>query len=122
MGLKEAEAIEQYGKDKVGIAFQPMSAVDRAICESEEKGLIKIVYLKKNLKILGATIMGPSAGEMICEIGVAMYANLPFDKLSSVTHAYPTYSIALQILATDVLYEKTLKSKRLLNAMKRVGL
>ena len=66
--------------------------------------------------------MGPSAGEMICEIGVAMYAKLPFDKLSSVTHAYPTYSIALQILATDVLYEKTLKSKGLLNAMKKIGL
>jgi pyruvate/2-oxoglutarate dehydrogenase complex dihydrolipoamide dehydrogenase (E3) component len=122
VGYTEAEAMEVFGKDKIGVAFQSMSTVDRAICESEEKGFIKIIYDKKKLTILGATIMGPSAGEMICEIGVAMYAKLPFDKLSSVTHAYPTYSIALQILATNALYEKTLKSKKLLNFLKRVGL
>ncbi|CAB9505425.1 Dihydrolipoyl dehydrogenase [Seminavis robusta] len=73
IGLRHAQAVEEYGAKNVGVAVQSMSHVDRAICESEEEaGLIKIVYLKKNLKILGATIMGPAAGEMICEIGVAM--------------------------------------------------
>lgn len=122
VGLQEAEAIELYGADKVGVAKKLMKHVDRAICESEESGFIKIVYHKKNLQILGATIMGPSAGEMICEIGVAMYMKMPFDKLSSVTHSYPTYSIAMQIMATDVLYEKTLKLKKPLNFLKRLGL
>jgi len=122
IGLKQAAAIEEDGAKNVAVAFQPMSHVDRAICESEEKGLIKIVYHQKSGKILGATIMGPSAGEMICEIGVAMHAKMTFDKLSYVTHAYPTYSIALQILATEFLYEKTLKQKRVLNSLKRLGL
>lgn len=122
VGLTEAEAIDKYGINKVAISKKEMKHVDRAICEGEEYGLIKIVYQKKNLQILGATVMGPSAGELISEIGVAMKANMSFDKLSSVTHAYPTYSIALQLMATDVLYEKTLKFKRVLNGLKRVGL
>jgi pyruvate/2-oxoglutarate dehydrogenase complex dihydrolipoamide dehydrogenase (E3) component len=122
IGLREADAIQEHGAENVGVATKLMSRIDRAICESEEAGFIKIVYHKKNLKILGATVMGPSAGELICEIGVAMYANMPFDKLSSVTHAYPTYSIALQVMATDALYEKTLKLKGILNILKRLGL
>ena len=121
IGLKEAEAIEKLGADKVRVAFQKMSHVDRAICESDTNGFIKIVYHAKNLKILGATVMGPSAGEMIAEIGVAMHMKMTFDALSSVTHAYPTYSIALQMMATDVLYEKTLKMKGVLNFLKRLG-
>jgi len=121
VGLKEAQAIEQFSKNNVGIAFQKMSHVDRAQCESETEGFIKIIYNKKNYQILGATIMGPSAGEMISEIGVAMYNKMPFDKLSSVTHSYPTYSIAIQIMATDVLYEKTLKMKGILNFLKKLG-
>jgi pyruvate/2-oxoglutarate dehydrogenase complex dihydrolipoamide dehydrogenase (E3) component len=122
IGLREAQAIQEHGAQNVGVSTKLMSRVDRAICESEDAGFIKIVYHKKNLKILGATVMGPSAGELICEIGVAMYANMPFDKLSSVTHAYPTYSIALQLMATEALYEKTLKLKGILNFLKRLGL
>ena len=121
VGLTEAQAMEQYGENKVGVAKQKMSHVDRAICEGEEAGLIKIVYHKKNYQILGATVMGPSAGELISEIGVAMNAKMTFDKLSSITHAYPTYSIALQIMATDVLYDKTLKLKGILDFLKKLG-
>lgn len=122
VGLTEAQAREQYGTEKVAVAKQKMSHIDRAICEGQESGLIKIVYHKKNYQILGATVMGPSAGELISEIGVAMNAKMSFDKLSSVTHAYPTYSIALQIMATDALYEKTLKLKGILDFLKKLGL
>jgi len=121
IGLTEAQAREQWGDKNVAVAFKEMSHVDRAICESSTPGFIKIVYHQKNLRILGAAIMGPSAGEMIAELGVCIATKMPFDKLSSVTHAYPTYSIALQIMATDVLYEKTLKLKSVLNFLKRLG-
>ena len=121
IGLREREAIEKLGAAKVRVAFRKMKDVDRAICESENNGFIKIVYHAKSLQILGATIMGPSAGEMIAEIGVAMHMKMPFDALSSVTHAYPTYAMALQTLAVDVLYEKTLKMKGILDFLKRLG-
>lgn len=122
IGLTHAGAIEKYGIRTIDIAMKKMQDVDRAVCESQETGIIKIVYNRKNYHILGATVVGPSAGELISEIGVAMANGVPFDKLSSVTHAYPTYSIAIQIMATDVLYEKTLKLKGILNCLKKMGL
>ena len=112
----------EYGAENVGVAFKRMNHVDRAICDGEEQGFVKVVYSKKNYCILGATVMSPSAGELISEIGVAMKANMSFDQLATVIHSYPAYSIALQMMASDVNYEKTLKSKTLLNILKRLGL
>ena len=66
--------------------------------------------------------MGPSASELISELSVAMAAKMPFDKLATIVHAYPAYSIALQIMAGDIYYEKTLKAKPILDFLKRFGL
>lgn len=122
IGLTEDLAKVEYGADNVAVAFQSMSHVDRAICDGEEDGFIKIVYSKKNYSILGATVMSPAAGELISEIGVAMKAKMSLDQLATVIHSYPAYSIALQMMASEVNYEKTLKSKGLLNFLKRLGL
>lgn len=122
VGLTEAAAKELHGDSAVGVAFQEMSHVDRAVCENETSGFIKVVYSTKNYHILGATVMSPSAAELISEIGVAIQAKMPFDKLVTVVHSYPAYSIALQIMAGDIYYAKTLKMKPILNFLKRLGL
>ena len=119
VGLSEAEA---NGERQVGFATKDLGEIDRAICEGEDLDIIKIVYLKKNFQILGASVMAPAAGELISEICVAMKAKLPFDPLSYVIHSYPTYSIALQMMAADINYQKTLKLKPILNFLKRLGL
>ena len=80
------------------------------------------ISMQKNYHILGATVMSPSAAELISEIGVAIQAKMPFDKLVTVVHSYPAYSIALQIMAGDIYYAKTLKMKPILNFLKRLGL
>lgn len=121
VGLSQAGAIKEYGEDKVAVAFKRLEHVDRAICDGEEKGFIKIMYLKKNLRIVGATVMSPSAGELISEISVAMRAKMPFDQLSYVVHTYPAYSIALQIMAAQINYSKTKKLKPILDFLKRWG-
>ena len=123
IGLTEAEALMQHGEDKVSVSFRKLSQVDRAICEDAAMhGFIKIVYKTKTNKILGATIMTPSAGELISEIAVAKECNLSFDKLSTIMHAYPSYSIALQQMAAEVYYDKLKKSKTLYDVLKKVGL
>jgi len=122
IGLLEARAIAEYGADKIGVAFKRLDRVDRAVCDGEEKGFIKIIYLKKNLFIIGATVMSPSAGELISELSVAIRAKMPFDKLSYVVHSYPAYSIALQIMAAEINYAKTKKLKPILDFLKRFGL
>ena len=123
VGLTEDQAVLEHGEDDVSISFRRLSQVDRAICEDiDMHGFIKIVYQRKTKQILGATIMAPSAGELISEIAVARESKLAFDKLSTVMHAYPSYSIALQQMAAEVYYDKLKKSKTLYDILKKIGL
>lgn len=97
---------------------------DRSICDgSDEYGMIKVIYRKRDDHILGATIVASTvAGEMISELSVAIKAGLPFSQLATVIHPYPTYSIALQIMAAELYYEKLRPWKPLLDLLKRLGL
>jgi len=122
VGLTEKEAKDEYGDGKVAVAFQKIEETDRAICEGVKEGFIKIIYKKRGYKILGATIMSPVAGELIAEISVAMKTGLSFDMLATVMHTYPSHSFAIQSMAAEVYYDKLVKSKPLLNFLKRIGL
>jgi len=86
------------------------------------RGFIKLVYRKKDGAILGATVMGPSAGELISEITVAMAGGVKLPALASVMHAYPTVSIALQQMAAEVYYDKLEASMPLYDFLSRLGL
>ena len=70
----------------------PFSKLDRAITESESAGLVK-VWANKRGKILGASILGANAGEMIAEYALAMKVNAGLDKVSATIHPYPTYAL-----------------------------
>jgi pyruvate/2-oxoglutarate dehydrogenase complex dihydrolipoamide dehydrogenase (E3) component len=63
--------------------------VDRAILDGAG-GFVKILTAEKKDSILGATIVGPDAGNMISEVTVAMQAGLGLGALASVIHPYPT--------------------------------
>jgi pyruvate/2-oxoglutarate dehydrogenase complex dihydrolipoamide dehydrogenase (E3) component len=122
IGLTETQAKQDYGENTIGVAFQCLNDIDRALCDGSEKGFIKIVYHSKNHQILGATVMAPGAGELISEVAVAIKSKLPFDQLSTVVHSYPAYSIALQMMASEVYYEKLVRFKPVLDFLKRIGL
>ena len=122
MGLDEYTARQKFGSDAVSVSFRSLSEVDRAVCEGMEQGFIKLVYDTKSSKIYGATIMSPSSGEMISELCVAKESGIAFDKLSTVMHTYPSYSISLQQMAADVYYEKLKKSKALYDVLKKIGI
>jgi len=70
----------------------PFSKLDRAITESESAGLVK-VWAGKQGKILGASIFGANAGEMIAEYALAMKVNAGLGKVSATIHPYPTYAL-----------------------------
>ena len=122
IGLTEAQAIALHGADKITTSFKDLKHVDRAICEGETDGFLKIVLLKKNNKILGATLVGPTAGELIGEIAVAMEAGMSFDKLTTVMHPYPTFALSLQLMASEVYYAKLMKSLPVYEALTKIGL
>mmetsp|Transcript_17064 Transcript_17064/g.32421 ORF Transcript_17064/g.32421 Transcript_17064/m.32421 type:complete len:157 (+) Transcript_17064:3-473(+) len=85
------------------------SEVDRAILDGETEGYVKILTKEKSDIILGATIVGSHAGDMISEISVAMQHNIGLGKIASVIHPYPTQAEAIR-QAGD-LYNKTRLTK-----------
>jgi pyruvate/2-oxoglutarate dehydrogenase complex dihydrolipoamide dehydrogenase (E3) component len=63
---------------------------DRARTAEETVGFVKVLTASGTDRILGATIVGPEAGELIQEFVLAMKHNLGLNKILGTTHAYPT--------------------------------
>ena len=93
-GLTEAQAKEKY-PDKIKVYRIDYKDVDRAKTDLEENGLSKFICDKKG-KILGIHILGHSAAELMHEAQLAKSMGLPFSKIASVIHAYPSYSDAIR--------------------------
>ncbi len=92
VGLNESDAKEQ--KIEYEVTIYPMDDLDRAIAESEDRGMVKVLTKPGADKILGATIVGPHAGDIIAEYVVAMKHNIGLNKILSTIHTYPTLSEA----------------------------
>ncbi|MGL5083052.1 MAG: dihydrolipoyl dehydrogenase family protein [Microcoleaceae cyanobacterium] len=89
VGLTEAQARERYGED-IYVLKQPFAGVDRAQAEASTLGFGKIIT-RGNGEILGAHLVGSSAGELIHEVVLAMANNLKVSALTGI-HIYPTLS------------------------------
>ncbi|HRH40663.1 MAG TPA: FAD-dependent oxidoreductase [Pyrinomonadaceae bacterium] len=107
VGLTESEAKAKF-RDKVKVFKTEFTDNDRAQAESETVGFAKIVTFKGK-RILGASIIGAHAGELIHEFVLAMRHKLTLSDLSKAIHVYPTFSKITQALATEQTLE-TLKS------------
>jgi pyruvate/2-oxoglutarate dehydrogenase complex dihydrolipoamide dehydrogenase (E3) component len=88
----------------------PFSKLDRAVTESEPIGLVK-VWAGRWGKILGASILGANAGEMIAEYALAMKVNAGLNKVSATIHPYPTYALGNR-RAADLYANKVLTPSR----------
>ncbi len=88
VGLNELEAGEQnieYEVTRYGI-----DDLDRAIADSEAHGFVKVLTLPGKDKILGVTIVGEHAGDLIAEFVLAMKHGLGLNKILGTIHIYPT--------------------------------
>ena len=92
VGLTEAEARAQ------GLSFDvtryDLDDLDRAIAESEAHGFVKILTAKGSDRILGATIIGQNAGEILAEVTFAMKHKMGLRKILQTIHPYPTWAEA----------------------------
>ena len=104
VGASEAEARQRLG-DKVTVHRWEMKSTDRAICENDTDGFIKVIA-QKGGAILGATIVATRAGEAITEFIFAMKRNISMTDLARVIHVYPTYSTAVQQLSAEAAIQK----------------
>ncbi|HEX4227763.1 MAG TPA: FAD-dependent oxidoreductase [Bryobacteraceae bacterium] len=86
----------------------PFTSLDRAITDGDTRGEVK-VFADRSGRILGASIFGAHAGEMISEFALAMRNNLRLSQVASTIHPYPTYSLANRRVA-DLFVAKQLDS------------
>ncbi len=115
VGLTEEEAREKHGRVRAfRFAFPDL---DRAICDGETKGFVKIVTGKRG-RIVGGHIIGPEAGNYIGEVVLAMRKNVPIGELSQTVHVYPTLAQANQRAADSYYRERffTERNRKLLSA------
>ena len=90
VGLSESEAKAQ--KIPHDVTTYEIGEVDRAIADSEDRGFVKVITAKGKDRILGATIVGHHAGEIIAEFVLAMRHKLGLNKILGTIHIYPTLS------------------------------
>jgi pyruvate/2-oxoglutarate dehydrogenase complex dihydrolipoamide dehydrogenase (E3) component len=97
VGLNEQEAQAQgiaYEVTKYGI-----DDLDRAIADSEAHGFVKVLTVPGKDTILGVTIVGEHAGELLAEYVLAMTHGLGLNKILGTIHSYPTLTEANKFAA-----------------------
>lgn len=103
VGASEVELREK------GVKFEtyrfPFSKIDRAITDGQTTGLIKVHAKKWNGKILGASVVGVHAGEMISQYALAMKNGVTLRKFADTIHPYPSYGLGAR-RAADQWYIK----------------
>jgi pyruvate/2-oxoglutarate dehydrogenase complex dihydrolipoamide dehydrogenase (E3) component len=92
VGLNETEARER------GIAYEvttfSLAELDRAIADSTTEGMVKVLTVPGKDRILGATIVGEHAGDLIIEYITAMKHGIGLNKILGTIHIYPTLAEA----------------------------
>lgn len=92
VGLNEREAKAQ------GIAYEltryDIGELDRAIADGAARGFVKVLTAPGKDRILGVTIVGAQAGELLAEYVLAMQHGLGLNKILGTVHAYPTMAEA----------------------------
>ncbi len=90
VGLTELEAREQ-GIDYEKAQF-PWAASGRALALGRAEGFTKLLFDKKTDRVLGGAIVGPNAGDLIAEIGLALEMGADAADISLTIHPHPTLS------------------------------
>ena len=111
VGLNEKEAMEQ------GVPYEvttyEIDDLDRAIADEEARGFVKVLTPPGKDQILGVTIAGARAGDLIAEFVLAMKYKLGLNKILATIHAYPTFSEANKYAAGQ--WKRSHAPKSLLN-------
>ena len=115
VGLNEQEAKERkipYEVTKYGI-----DDLDRAIADSEAHGFVKVLTVPGKDRILGVTIVGTHAADLLAEYVLAMKHGLGLNKILGTIHTYPTLAEANKYAAGE--WKRAHQPHRLLAWVKR---
>ena len=118
VGLNEKDAkakgidyeVTEYGIDDL----------DRAIADSEAHGLVKILTVPGKDKILGVSLVGEHAGDLISEFVLAMRCGLGLNKILNTIHIYPTLAEANKYAAGN--WKKAHAPEKILQILRKIHL
>ena len=110
VGLSEAEAQQQ--SIAVEVTRYGLDDLDRAIADDTAHGFIKVLTVPGKDKILGVTIVGAHAGDLLAEYVLAMKHGLGLNKVLGTIHSYPTMAEANKYVAGE--WKRAHAPKRLL--------
>ncbi len=115
VGLNEQDAKAQ------GVAYEVtrfgIDDLDRAIADSAAEGFVKVLTVPGKDKILGVTIVGSHAAELLAEYVLAMKHGLGLNKILGTIHTYPTFSEANKYVAGE--WKRAHQPAKLLALVKR---
>jgi pyruvate/2-oxoglutarate dehydrogenase complex dihydrolipoamide dehydrogenase (E3) component len=92
VGINETEA--RARNTPYEITTYPMSELDRAIADEDTSGFVKVLTIPGKDRILGVTIVGRHAGDLIAEFVLAMRHGIGLNKILGTIHIYPTLAEA----------------------------
>jgi pyruvate/2-oxoglutarate dehydrogenase complex dihydrolipoamide dehydrogenase (E3) component len=104
IGLNESEAGARHLAFRV--ARMPMAAVLRTRTISEPRGFMKMLLDEGSDRILGFTVFGAEASELMATVQTAMLGNLPFTALRDALFTHPTAAEGLTLLLANVASER----------------
>ena len=113
VGLYEKDAKEKGVE--IDTFTQPLSGVDRAILSGETDGFVKVHVRKGTDELVGATVVGANAGDMIGELTLALTNGIGLGKIANTIHPYPTVAEAIRKVGD--LYNKTRLTPRVASIM-----
>jgi len=115
VGLSEDEAKAQ--KIAYEVTHYGIDDLDRAIADSEDHGWVKVLTKPGSDKLLGVTIVGSHAGDLLAEYVLAMKHGLGLNKILGTIHTYPTMSEANKAAAG--VWKKAHAPEKLLEWVKK---
>jgi len=90
IGVTEAEAKEQ--KLKYGKGVFPWAASGRSLGLGRDEGMTKLIFDEETERVIGAGVVGPTAGDLIAEVALAMEMGCDAADIGLTIHAHPTLS------------------------------
>jgi pyruvate/2-oxoglutarate dehydrogenase complex dihydrolipoamide dehydrogenase (E3) component len=115
VGLNEQDAKAQ-GIDYEVVRYG-IDDLDRAIAESAEVGFVKVLTVPGKDKILGVTIVGQHAGEILPEFVLAMKHGLGLNKILGTIHTYPTWAESNKYAAGE--WKRAHAPEKVLNGLEK---
>ena len=108
VGMTEADAADHGGR----VAVVPFEALDRAIASGRTDGYLKLIAGPRRVlgnagggRLVGATAVGPCGGELVHEVALGIRTGMFAGRLAQTVHAYPSWSMAVQMAAAQLFFE-----------------